>query len=324
MADSGGSIFSGRMIDPHGFFISLAVLGLPVVTPEFIWLQLLTPLLIFFYFHGKREEKGTNTLSAALGICGIGALLQGELPTFFFSVTMIPVGIALAHSASKNYSPGKSGSYALAALLGSVCFWLIIAELVFHVSLYQQLQTSIIVGLKSAGDVLLQSNDLPAEQKAEVAASFEMLQELIPMILPGLLFTTMLNTVFLNMVAGQALFRRKKLALPWSPVKTWRLPDQLVGLVIFAGICLLIPLPATKAWGQNLMLIVASLYFFQGLAVVTGFFFRWKIPMPIRILTIALLLLQAYGVMIIAIVGLADVWADFGSIKSAPTKNNDG
>jgi uncharacterized protein YybS (DUF2232 family) len=177
--------------------------------------------------------------------------------------------------------------------------------------LYQDILHSLDLGLVEVGKSLQANADLTPEQGLEVEATISKLRELLPRLMPGLLLVTMLNTVFLNMVAGKWLLGRKAPALsPWPPLAEWRLPEPLVLLVILAGFCLLLPVALLKTVGLNLMLVCGTVYFFQGIAIMASFLARWAVPPPFRVLIYVLVLIQAYGVVMLAVIGLIDVWAD--------------
>jgi uncharacterized protein YybS (DUF2232 family) len=74
--------------------------------------------------------------------------------------------------------------------------------------------------------------------------------------------------------------------------------------------------------GLNLILLVGILYFFQGLSVITALLARWKAPLWILIFT--LVFFQVYGIIFLAVLGLADVWVDFRKSRTtADNINND-
>lgn len=156
------------------------------------------------------------------------------------------------------------------------------------------------------------SSDLPAD----VLYSFEQMiagvRMLLPKILPGLLGGMVLITVCMNMVICRGLL--KKLAPEkacWPPYSAWRLPDKVAWLLILAFALLLVGKAGGKNAGTSLLLVSGLLYFFQGVAVVMHTLNRWHLPRAFRLFAYVVLAFQRYGVLLVAIVGLADTWADF-------------
>ena len=52
------------------------------------------------------------------------------------------------------------------------------------------------------------------------------------------------------------------------------------------------------------------LYFFQGLAVFNSLLGRWGVPLFVRIILYFVFFIQSYGLIILAILGLSDIWID--------------
>ncbi len=312
MVRTEGDLISRLGINPAGVAISSAIWLLPIISIEFMWLQFFAPLPVFYYLTALGRGRGINTLSAALLITGLIATMIGAAAGFFFSATMLPVGYILARSAAGKDAPLRSGVMAFTILLLGWSFWSLLYGMVNSASLYQDILSSLDQGLIAAGKAFKESSDLPAEQALALEITVERLRVLVPRIMPGLLLLTMANTVFFNMVIGQYLLRRKDQGLsPWPPFAEWRLPEQLVGLVIASGVCILIPGGFLRDIGFNLGLLSGALYLFQGLAVLITLLSKWQVPLSVRILIFLLVIFQAFGIIILIILGLADVWADF-------------
>ena len=297
-------------INPAGITVVFAFWILPIISIEFVWLQFFTPLPVFYFLVQSGTTRGVNTLAAALLITGLTATAIGAATAFFFSVTMLPVGYVLATSRAAKTSPVQAGLRSFIALLLGWGTWSLLYSMTNHSSLYQDILSSLDQGLIVAGKTILESSELPGEHTLDFEAAINRFRDLIPHIMPGLLLVTMINVVFFTMVIGQWLLRKKNQALsPWPPFAEWRLPEQLVTSIIVAGVCLLLPGRFFKDVGLNLMFLVGTLYFFQGLSVINALLARWK--KPLWVLIFSLVFFQIYGVIFLAVLGLADVWADF-------------
>ena len=163
---------------------------------------------------------------------------------------------------------------------------------------------------------------MPVEQALALEVTVEKLRTLMPRIMPGLLLVTLVNTVLFNMALGQYLLKRKAQELsPWPPFIEWRLPEKLVAMVIISGIFILMPGGFLQNIGFNLALLAGTLYLFQGLAVLTALLNKWNVPLSLRILIFLLVIFQAFGIIILAVLGLADVWADFRKDRNKTDKD---
>ncbi|MCI5120615.1 MAG: DUF2232 domain-containing protein [Candidatus Electrothrix sp. AUS4] len=156
------------------------------------------------------------------------------------------------------------------------------------------------------------SADLPAEVLYNLELIIAGIRELLPKILPGLLAGMVLGTVSMNMAVSSALLRRlAPEKVIWPPYGEWRLPDKVVWLLIFAFALLLVGKGMVSNVGLSLVFISGVLYFFQGIAVVIYVLNRWNLPRAFRFFLYVFLIFQRYGLLLVALVGLADTWADF-------------
>lgn len=316
------SLIGKLYLNPVATAITVSTWTLPAVTPVLMGLQIFAPLPAFYYLVELGRPRGLATLALALLISGTISTLIGQSGAFVFTLLMLPVGITLARAAHhKNGSPWRAG---LNAFLILVLGWFLWA-LVYGISqpgspgLYGDMVVSLDQGLVEVGKTLKENAQISPEQALEIETTLVGLRGFLPKVMPGLLLTTMLNTVFFNMLVGQYFLRRKSAELaPWPPFATWRLPEPLVALVILAGISLLVPVQLIKDIGLNLLLVSGTLYFFQGLTLLTALLNRWSVPGALRFLIFLLVLVQAYGIIFLAVAGLVDVWADFRKPRPKP------
>jgi len=142
------------------------------------------------------------------------------------------------------------------------------------------------------------------------------LKELLPRILPAIMISGILYTAWMNLVLGNWLLKKNHPALqPWQEYNKWRLPDILVWGIIISGLALLMPAPPLKTLGLNLLMVWWAFYLLQGLAVLIFLLNRWSTPPLIQGIIYAMIIVQAYGVVLLSIIGLADVWADFRKLN---------
>jgi len=309
-------------LNPLAAAITVSTWTLPAVTPALMGLQIFAPLPAFYYLLESGRIRGLITVTLALLISGAISSFIGQSGAFIFTLLMLPSGITLALEArNKHDAPIRAGLYAFLVLILGWALW----AFVYGISqpgssgLYGDIVVSLDQGLVEVGKTLKENAQLAPEQALEIESTLTGLRGLLPKVMPGLLLITMLNTVFFNMITGQYLLRRKNAALaPWPEFATWRLPEPLVGMVILAGTCLLVPVQLINYFGLNLLLVSGTLYFFQGLTLLTSLLNRWSVPGALRFLIFLLVLVQAYGIVILAVAGLVDVWADFRKPRPKP------
>ncbi len=131
---------------------------------------------------------------------------------------------------------------------------------------------------------------------------------------PGFFGISLVALSFSNVLAAGIFTSRFWGKRAFGPsFKEWRMPDPLVWLVIFSGSLALFGHGVYGIAGENGLYVMAAFYFIQGLAVtnylVNKLRMAWYVKWPFYIL----ILVQWYGLLMIALLGLADVWFDFRS-----------
>lgn len=321
----------GNISEQNGPFLNIRSLlvtlsfFLPTAFPGLVgWLNGLLAVPIFLLLQTAADEKtaGLQIRNALLPV-GLGSLLLGRFSMFLFTLTMLPLGYSLHLSAVQRKSPAESGAIALMTLsISWLLFW----------SLYGMFTGTnpyldLLTGMDALLEQLIAAYRTNSELSVDVLYSIGQIiadtREILPKILPGLLAGMILVTVSLNMLISGALVRRLvPEKAPWPPYSEWRLPDKAVWLLIFAFILLLVGTGGVKSTGLSLLLVSGMMYFFQGAAVVVHVLNRWNLPRAFRFFAYVLLLFQRYGMLLVAIVGIADIWADFRRLNHEE-KNND-
>jgi Predicted membrane protein (DUF2232). len=275
---------------------------------------LATPVFIPLAVHGYR--KGLWLVLVSLTIAGAGALLiqQGEI--FIFSLTMVPLGVTLYNSVRIGDSPVKSGVKGLIALAMTwVLFWTAYGTLA-GASPYNMLLKTLNLGLEQAVELSMSNEaELSPDMALRLKEATSTIREAIPRVLPGLLMMIVVFTVWLNMVLINSLNGRLTKTAPWGHYTTWRLPEYLVWVLIGASIAMLFGTGWLQNAGGWLVMIASLLYSFQGLAVLIALFERWRVPPFIQIVLYVVVFLQTYGMLLLAVLGLIDVWYDFRKTK---------
>jgi uncharacterized protein YybS (DUF2232 family) len=299
--------------------ITGAVLSLPVFLPGALGgLNSLIPIPVFYYLLLAGQRQGALIAAGGLLLTAAVALALGAVSDVTIPLALAPLGFVLARAARKNASPLRAGAAGV-LFLGGLLLVLGLLQAVFgQGNPYAALVASLEHGLATARDFYRESAELPPETLKEIEAILTGLGEVLPRVLPGLLAMTVLATVWINLVAGNWLLRKKTDRAPWAPYRQWRLPEALVWGVILAGIAILAPSPRLNVFGLNLLLGLGLLYFFQGLAVLVCLLGRWSVPRPLRWAIYILLLIQFYGILVVAILGLFDIWADFRNRTPKP------
>ena len=198
-------------------------------------------------------------------------------------------------------------------------------------NLYQSLMTGQITVPGEQPAAVPATPDLDSEAGRDLATSppvaaeglgdeFEAVAKVLISIFPGLLIMGTLLVTWANFMVCRHLLGRAGLLPPeLMDLKRWRSPEQLVWVVIACGFGMFLPIKTAHALGLNGLLVLGLVYFFQGLCIVAFWLDRKSAPPFVRVIIYTLIALQQYLVLVIAALGLFDMWFDFRKLKQAAT-----
>jgi uncharacterized protein YybS (DUF2232 family) len=274
------------------------------------------PLPVYYFLSVYGEKRGAVIIAWALAIAGGATFWAGTLPGLLFSLTLLPVGFILARAEKENMPVQMAGIKSIGYLIfvWLVTGWLI--GLATQSNPYLELRQSLDKGFEATFALYRDSGRFPADDLEEIKTFISQIRKQVARLFPALLLTSVICTVWLNIVVGRWLLRKRGPSrTEREDFKNWRLPELLVIPVIITGIALVVPHAGINTVGLNAGLVLLVLYLSQGLAVISSIMQRWSLPLAVRAITYTLLFLQVYGIVFAAALGLADVWLDFRKPK---------
>lgn len=143
--------------------------------------------------------------------------------------------------------------------------------------------------------------------------------DFLPWILPSILFGLTVGLMAIHLLA-LTLLRRIFLPQKKSPaLGVLRVPDTFVWMPILAGFlyfadAYFIPNPWLKAAAANLLIVVAIVYFAQGLNIVGFLFKRHSLLFRFGIYGLVVVFFQLFS-LVVAGLGVADTWVDFRKLR---------
>jgi hypothetical protein len=143
-------------------------------------------------------------------------------------------------------------------------------------------------------------------------------EALLLRLLPGLVVTNSALVAWLNMLLARQIAFWVSGQQPDPPLYHWALPEWLIFGVLGAGFMLLIPVAPLRYFSLNLLLVLGLLYFSQGVAVVATWLIRLRLPRVLRLIGYALMFLNPLFFLIIAALGVLDLWFDFRRLHQQP------
>lgn len=144
-------------------------------------------------------------------------------------------------------------------------------------------------------------------------------------IMPSLVITGCAVAVWISLLAGAILFRKRNMWYPeFGDLSRWKLPDGIVWVVLITFAVALIPWRAMLLIGMNGLIMLLFLYMLQGFAVIAYFFKVKNVPLFIRIALYGIILIQQLLLLPVAVLGIIDVWADFRKLAASSQGSSDG
>jgi uncharacterized protein YybS (DUF2232 family) len=148
-----------------------------------------------------------------------------------------------------------------------------------------------------------------------ITNSMDQIRFVMLRIMPALTTVSALFVCWLNILAAKPVFTSRTLPYPdFGRLNHWRAPEQIIWMLIGSGLAMLLPSQGVKLVGVNMLLIILTIYFFQGMGIVAFFFEKKQLPRSFRIMLYALIALQQVLLLVIIGLGVFDLWLNFRKI----------
>jgi len=286
-----------------GFFASgrlFPVLGVP--------LSLLTPVpaVLLGLRHGR---------AALLAAVGVSALALAALTTPRHAVALLLEfalpGLLLAESLRRT-TRSEGAVIGVAGLLTLGAFGVLLLESAAWRQPLAVLEQHVLA-LVAEAERLLANLGLPSEGGPAAGSARSALGPFLVMAFPGIFFAGNVLTAWGYVLLLGGFIRRWPVLVPGQVPEWWRweLPEQLVWAFIGAGGLYLTGWPGLQAAGLNGLIVLLALYFLQGLSIAAFVFRRYQLPRTLGALSVVLLLFQPLLALVVAGVGLFDIWFSF-------------
>jgi uncharacterized protein YybS (DUF2232 family) len=276
-----------------------AALGLaPVTTPLVMFVPL--PALIL----ATQEHAAICALWFALSTAAIAVTL-GLPAAVGFALPLALPSLAVAFGIRRFWT------FELTALIGIATWSLGIAAVSFIAfgdvatliaSAREQLMHSFDLAVSTSGSIGASASTVAAvEAERDVLVSG--LLELLPaiVVLTGAL-TILSNLVLLRSWTG--ISRNVNLRL-------WRAPDPLIWVLILAGFGMYIPNYSAAVAARNVFVVLLGCYFCQGLAIVSYYLDRFRLPRGVQVAGYVLIAVQHVVAAMVLALGVFDLWGNF-------------
>jgi uncharacterized protein YybS (DUF2232 family) len=296
-------IVNGVLITSLIIFISVFI---PIIG---LFGALFIPLPIL-YFRLKLGRK-TGALVPAISGSILFIVIGGMSADVLFFVELLLIGFMLGELIELNYSIDKTILYATGAALLTGFMGLVVYSVLSGEGIYAIVSDYVTNNL-ALTMVLYQSMGMSQENIRLIDRFLAEIQPLIVQILPAMVTASTLFVAWTNILIARPVLKRRLLSYPdFGPLNLWKAPEYLVWGVIVCGLALFLPGSAINTIGQNGLLILMTVYFFQGIAIVSFYFEKKRFPRFIRFFLYTLIAVQ--HLILLAVIGLGffDMWVNF-------------
>jgi uncharacterized protein YybS (DUF2232 family) len=160
--------------------------------------------------------------------------------------------------------------------------------------------------------VLYQGMGMSPENIQLISQSLDKIQQVLVTIIPALVLASTLFVAWISILLAKPVLISRSLSYPdFGPLNLWKAPDYLVWGVIGCGLALFLPHTAIKVIAINGLLILMTVYFFQGIAIVSFYFDKKGLPRFVRVFLYTLIALQQLILLAVIGLGFFDLWVNF-------------
>ena len=213
---------------------------------------------------------------------------------------------------------GKGGTKALFLTVGlNACFaagLTIISVTFLNINIDEQMRRMIHEAMSQVGETYRQGG-FSGKELQGLQDGLMLLEKFFVRLYPSIILIMFGVIVGLNLVLLKRLSVSLGKEIFFGSFSQYRNPDSLVWLLILAGFSLLIDSTLLTNVALNTLFVLYFLYFVQGLAICSWVAEKKRFPKVLQIVFYVLLAVQPLLTAIVAVFGLADLWACFRSQK---------
>ena len=286
--------------------IFTASIYLPVIG---FFFSLFIPLPILFY----RSKVGRKTgiivyiLSIMMMIVITGRI---SLDIFFF-VELLLLGFVLSELIEMRLSIEKTISYACASVLIAGIIILFFYSNLSNTGIYTLVSEYISRNLDLTM-AMYESMGVSDESIHVISNSMETIQYVLIRIIPAMLISLILFVSWLSLLIAKPMLKAKNIFSPdFGSLKLWQAPEFMVWIFIGCGAALILSDNTFKILGLNGLIVLMTIYFFQGIAIVSFYFEKKNVPRIFRMFLYSVLALQQLVLLSVIGLGFFDMWLNF-------------
>lgn len=296
-----------------------------VITALIVELALYLPFMGFFlvpfvplpvlFYRMKFGRKAAVMIAGMTALVILLSLKSITVDMLLFSELLF-LGFMMGECFEKKFSAEKSILYSSGAVvLTGACIIFLYSSLssigiIELVSKYMSENAKLSLSMyKELG--------VEAENLEFISNSMDKILYVLIRILPSFLIAFTLVITWLNLLMARGLLMARNIFCPdFGALNKWHSPESLVWGIIASGLCLILPNQSIKIFGMNVLIVIMIVYFFQGIAILSFYFEKKQVSRMFKICFYLFILMQQLFILLVAALGLFDVWGDFRKLKN--------
>ena len=291
--------------------IFAASIFMPVIG---FFFSIFVPLPVLFY--RSKLGRTTGIIVPAVTLIVVAVIIGGiSMDTLFFAGLML-LGFSLSELMEKKMSIEKTMGFACLTVIGSGGFALILYSITQGIGIYS-LISNYVAGNLELSLALYKGIGIPQETIDAITASIDKIQYVLVRLLPAFTVAATLFVAWTNLLVAKSFFQRRGIFYPdFGQLNLWRAPEQIIWILIGSGLLLIVPESGLKMIGINGIIVMMTVYFFQGIAIVSHYFQKKQMPRLFRILFYCLIAIQQLALAAVILLGIFDMWINFRKIDA--------
>ena len=303
---------------PKDIVSGIAVTGLIFAVSVYMpiigfFCALFIPLPTLFY--RSKLGRTTGAIIPIITIITMVAVLGGiSIDTLFF-VELLLLGFVLSELIELDLSIEKTILYACGSVILIGIVGLLFYSNMSDKGIYALVAEYVSINLKLTLE-LYENMGVSQESIHMISNSLENIEYVLIRIIPALIVAAFFFVSWTNLLLAKLIFKSRELFYPsFGSLKLWKAPEFLVWGIIGCGLLLLLPDKTFKIFGLNGLLILITIYFFQGIAIVSFYFEKKRFPRGLRFFLYSLIALQQAILLVIIGLGFFDMWLNFRKLE---------
>lgn len=283
----------------------VAVAG--IVKASAFFINLLVPFPIVLLTMRRGVAAGLAAATASTALLALGGDLLGPL---LYLVQFGLASVLLPHLLRRGWNWDRTVAVTLTAILGAVLLAIGYQAASQGVAINDLVKSFTTGEIAQVKDFYGKTGDLTADQRTELFAALDKTGEFMTQTWPALVALLggallLIQVVLLSSMPGT------RALVPGPDFIAWKTPEWLVWPLIAAGFAAFLTEGTLRIIAFNLLVVLIPVYYVQGLAIVTNFFQRRGTPPWLRVIGYLLLSLLNPLPVMVAGLGLFDLWFDF-------------